>query len=35
MKQHPLVTLGVGVAIGLAFGSQLRRLPLVNKIPTA
>jgi len=35
LKAHPVATLVIGVVIGLAFGSQLRRLPGVSKIPTA
>lgn len=35
LKEHPIVTLAIGVGIGLAFGSQLRRLPLVKNIPAA
>lgn len=25
---------GLGVVLGIVFGSQIQRLPLVNKIPT-
>jgi hypothetical protein len=35
LKEHPLAAVAIGIGIGLAFGSQLRRLPLVSKIPTA
>jgi len=35
LKEHPLVAVAIGVGIGLAFGSQLRRLPGINKIPQA
>lgn len=35
LKEHPLATLAIGVAIGLMFGTQLKRLPLVSKIPSA
>ena len=33
--QQKYVYLLVGVAVGLVFGPQLRRLPLVGKIPSA
>jgi hypothetical protein len=35
MVKHPLVTLAIGVVIGLVFASQLKALPLVNKLPSA
>lgn len=35
LKSHPLATLAIGIGIGLMFGSQLRRLPGVSKLPTA
>lgn len=33
--KHPVVLLAVGVVIGLVFASQLKSLPLVNKLPSA
>jgi hypothetical protein len=35
LKEHPLGAVAIGIVIGIAFGSQLSRLPLVNKIPKA
>jgi len=32
--KHPLVTLAIGVVIGLVFATQLKSLPLVNKLPS-
>ena len=34
LKEHPLVAVAIGVGIGLMFGSQIRRLPGVSKLPT-
>jgi hypothetical protein len=33
LKSHPLGAIALGVVIGIAFGSQISRLPLVSKIP--
>jgi hypothetical protein len=33
LKEHPLGAIALGVVIGIAFGSQLSRIPGVNKIP--
>jgi hypothetical protein len=35
LKSHPVAAIVLGVVIGIAFGSQLKRLPLVSKIPSA
>lgn len=35
MKDHPVATLAVGVAIGVVFYSQIKRLPGVSKLPQA
>jgi hypothetical protein len=32
-KQH-MMWLGIGVLVGIVFSPQIRKLPLVNKIPT-
>lgn len=32
LKEHPVVAVLIGVGIGLAFGSQLKRLPLVGGV---
>lgn len=34
MNKKTLITVSIGVLIGLVFSSQLRQLPVVNKIPT-
>jgi hypothetical protein len=28
------IWLGLGVVVGIVFGTQIKQLPLVNKIPT-
>jgi hypothetical protein len=33
LKEHPVAAVLIGIGIGLAFGSQLRRIPGVSKIP--
>lgn len=33
LKSHPLVAVLIGVGIGVVFGSQLKRIPGVNKLP--
>lgn len=35
LKEHPIVTVLIGIGIGLVFGTQIKRLPVVNKLPTA
>lgn len=34
LRSHPLLTLAVGVAIGLMFAQQLKRIPGVSKLPS-
>ena len=34
LKSHPLAAIAVGVVIGIVFATQIKRLPLVSKIPT-
>jgi len=33
LKEHPIGAVLIGVAIGVAFGTQIKRLPGVNKLP--
>ena len=37
-KEHPIITLLIGIGVGMAFGSQIKGLPLVGgvarKIPS-
>lgn len=33
LKSHPMAAIAVGVVIGIVFGTQIKRLPLVSKIP--
>jgi hypothetical protein len=35
LKEHPVVTLALGAALGVVFYSQIKRLPVVNKLPSA
>jgi hypothetical protein len=35
LKEHPIGAVLIGIGIGLVFGSQLKRLPGVSKLPTA
>lgn len=35
LKAHPVGAVLIGIAIGLVFGSQLKRLPVVSKLPSA
>lgn len=35
LKSHPLATLAIGAALGVVFYSQIKRFPLVNKLPSA
>jgi hypothetical protein len=35
LKEHPAAAVLIGVVIGLVFGSQLKRLPGVSKLPSA
>jgi hypothetical protein len=35
MDKKTVITLVVGVVIGIVFAPQISKLPLVNKIPTA
>jgi hypothetical protein len=34
LKEHPLGAVLIGMAIGVMFGTQLKRLPGVSKLPT-
>jgi hypothetical protein len=32
LREHPIVTLLIGIGVGMAFGSQITRLPFVGGI---
>jgi hypothetical protein len=33
LKEHPLVALALGAALGIVFANQLKKVPGVSKIP--
>lgn len=35
LKEHPIGAVLLGIGLGLVFGTQLKRLPGVNKLPSA
>jgi hypothetical protein len=34
LREHPIITLLIGAALGIALSPQLKRIPGVSKIPT-
>lgn len=33
LRQHPVGAVAIGVLLGIVFAQQIKRLPLVNKVP--
>lgn len=33
LKEHPVIAVLIGVAIGVGFGTQIKRLPGVSSLP--
>ena len=34
LREHPLGAVALGVVLGIVFAQQIKKLPLVNKVPT-